>query len=155
MAVGCWEVCLGFVERLGMKRVAFLAGGGAAALAGCGHAGQILPGGIGAPMAATANVRERSFGRALPLPRNPILGEVRRFDGARAPREWALCDGAVLAIAGHRQLFSILGKTFGGDGKRTFALPKMHGAGFVISTGGKFMTSPKQLAAAFAARRSG
>jgi Phage Tail Collar Domain len=137
-----------------MRRVTFL--GGAAALAGCGRAAQMLPSGgsnIGLNSSETS-AHLRSYGPARPLPKNPILGEVRRFDGKKAPREWSFCDGSILAIAGHRQLFSILGKTFGGDGKKTFALPKTRGATFVISTGGKFITSPKQLAAAFAIRKS-
>jgi hypothetical protein len=143
-----------------MRRVTFLAAGGAAALAGCGHAGQMLPsGGLEAGpnadlSASHAGGHVRYYEPARPLPKNPILGEVRRFDGRKPPREWSFCDGSMLAIAAHKQLFSILGKTFGGDGKKTFALPNPRGPKFVISTGGRFMTNPKQLAAAFAIRKS-
>jgi Phage Tail Collar Domain len=139
-----------------MRRVTFLAAGGAAALAGCGRAAQMLPSGASnvEPSSSQTSAHLRSYFPARPLPKNPILGEVRRFDGKKPPREWSFCDGSILAIAGHRQLFSILGKTFGGDGKKTFALPNSHGPAFVISTGGKFITSPKQLAAAFALRKS-
>ena len=55
----------------------------------------------------------------------PILGEVRWFAGDFAPRGWALCDGNLLPIAQNTALFSLLGTTYGGDGRSTFALPNM------------------------------
>ncbi|MEM9919158.1 MAG: tail fiber protein [Bacteroidota bacterium] len=55
------------------------------------------------------------------------LGEVRMFGGNFAPRGWALCDGQLLSIAQNQALFSILGTTYGGDGRTTFALPDMRG----------------------------
>ena len=56
-----------------------------------------------------------------------FLGEVRMFAGNFAPRGWAFCDGQLLAISQHTALFSILGTTYGGDGRTTFALPDLRG----------------------------
>lgn len=49
------------------------------------------------------------------------------FAGPYAPRDWAFCDGSPLAIAGNEALYSLLGTTFGGDGRQTFALPDLRG----------------------------
>ena len=49
------------------------------------------------------------------------------FAGNFAPRGWALCDGQLLAISQFNALFSILGTTYGGDGRTTFALPGLRG----------------------------
>ena len=53
------------------------------------------------------------------------IGEVKYFAGNFAPRCWAFCNGAMLSIASNTALFSILGTTYGGDGRTTFALPKI------------------------------
>lgn len=55
------------------------------------------------------------------------IGEVRMFAGNFAPRGWALCQGQLLAIAQNTTLFSILGTTYGGDGRTTFGLPDLRG----------------------------
>ncbi len=57
----------------------------------------------------------------------PTLGEVRYFAGNFAPRSWAFCEGQLLAISQNQALFSILGTTYGGDGRTTFALPDLRG----------------------------
>ena len=57
----------------------------------------------------------------------PYLAEIRMFGGNFAPRSWALCDGQILAIAQNQALFSLLGTTYGGDGRTTFALPDLRG----------------------------
>lgn len=49
------------------------------------------------------------------------------FAGNFAPRGWALCDGQILPISQNTALFSILGTTYGGDGRTTFALPDLRG----------------------------
>jgi microcystin-dependent protein len=54
-------------------------------------------------------------------------GEVKLFAGNFAPRGWAFCDGQILPIDGNQALFSILGTTYGGDARTTFALPDMRG----------------------------
>ena len=55
------------------------------------------------------------------------IGEIRMFGGNFAPRNWALCEGQLLSISNYQALFSILGTTFGGDGRTTFALPDLRG----------------------------
>jgi microcystin-dependent protein len=57
----------------------------------------------------------------------PTLGEIRMFGGNFAPRSWALCEGQLLPINSNPALFSILGTTYGGDGRTTFGLPDMRG----------------------------
>lgn len=58
---------------------------------------------------------------------DPLLGTIILFAGNFAPRGWALCDGQLLPISQNQALFSILGTTYGGDGKTTFALPDLRG----------------------------
>ena len=55
----------------------------------------------------------------------PYLGEIDEFGFNFAPRGWNLCDGQILAISQYTALFSLLGTTFGGDGRTTFALPDL------------------------------
>ena len=57
----------------------------------------------------------------------PFIGFIGMFGGNFAPRNWALCDGNLLSISQHQALYSILGTTYGGDGRTTFALPDMRG----------------------------
>jgi microcystin-dependent protein len=57
----------------------------------------------------------------------PFLGEVRLLGFGFAPRGWALCAGQLLPIAQNQALFSLLGTTYGGDGRTTFALPDLRG----------------------------
>ena len=56
---------------------------------------------------------------------DPFIGQVLMFGGNFAPRSWAFCEGQLLAISSHSALFSILGTTYGGDGRTTFALPDL------------------------------
>lgn len=58
---------------------------------------------------------------------DPFLGEILGFAGNFAPRGWALCNGQLLAISQNSALFSILGTTYGGDGRTTFGLPDLRG----------------------------
>jgi len=58
---------------------------------------------------------------------NPYLGQVSIFAGNFAPRGWALCEGQLLPINSYSALFSILGTTYGGDGRSTFGLPDLRG----------------------------
>lgn len=55
------------------------------------------------------------------------IGTIMMFAGNFAPRGWALCDGQLLAISSNQALFSILGTTYGGDGRTTFGLPELRG----------------------------
>ncbi|MGP0049208.1 MAG: phage tail protein [Solirubrobacteraceae bacterium] len=56
-----------------------------------------------------------------------FLGEIRIFGTNFAPIGWAQCNGQLLSIAQNTALFSILGTTYGGDGRSTFALPNLQG----------------------------
>ncbi len=56
-----------------------------------------------------------------------FIGEIRMFAGNFAPRNWAFCDGQLLAVSGNDALFSLLGTIYGGDGRTTFGLPEMRG----------------------------
>src|SRR4051812_21466020 len=57
----------------------------------------------------------------------PFLGEVRIMSFGFPPRGWALCDGQLLPINQNQALFSLLGTTYGGDGRVNFALPDLRG----------------------------
>ena len=57
----------------------------------------------------------------------PFIGFIGMFGGNFAPRNWALCDGTLLSVSQYQALFSILGTTYGGDGRTTFGLPDMRG----------------------------
>ena len=56
---------------------------------------------------------------------DPFVAEIRMFAGNFAPTGWALCNGQLLPISQNTALFSLLGTTYGGDGKSTFALPNL------------------------------
>jgi microcystin-dependent protein len=56
---------------------------------------------------------------------NPFVGEIRIFAFTFAPTGWAFCNGQLLPISQNTALFSLLGTTYGGDGKSTFALPNL------------------------------
>ncbi len=57
----------------------------------------------------------------------PFLAEIRIFAGNFAPRGWAFCNGQLLPIAQNTALFSLIGTTYGGDGRTTTALPDLKG----------------------------
>ncbi|MBD8890937.1 phage tail protein [Roseibium litorale] len=57
----------------------------------------------------------------------PFIAEIRIFAGNFAPRGWAFCDGQLLPISNNTALFSLIGTTYGGDGRSTTALPNMEG----------------------------
>jgi len=59
---------------------------------------------------------------------DPFVAEIRIFPFNFAPKGWAFCDGQILPISQNTALFSLLGTTYGGDGKSTFALPNLQGA---------------------------
>jgi len=75
---------------------------------------------------------------------DPFIGEVQWFAGNFAPRGWAKCDGQVLQISQHSALFSILGTTYGGDGRVTFALPDVQGRVLIHQGSGPGLT-PRSL----------
>ncbi len=58
---------------------------------------------------------------------NPFVAEIRLFACNFPPKGWALCAGQLMPISQNTALFSLLGTTYGGDGKSTFALPNLQG----------------------------
>ncbi len=58
---------------------------------------------------------------------NPYYAQVTIFAGNFAPRNWASCNGQLLAISQNTALFSLLGTTYGGNGQTTFGLPDLRG----------------------------
>jgi microcystin-dependent protein len=58
---------------------------------------------------------------------DPFVAEIRIFPFNFAPKGWAWCDGQLLPISQNTALFSLLGTTYGGDGKSNFALPDLQG----------------------------
>jgi len=53
----------------------------------------------------------------------PFIAQIMMFGGNFAPRGWAFCEGQLLPINSNQALFSLLGTTYGGDGRTTFGLP--------------------------------
>jgi microcystin-dependent protein len=73
----------------------------------------------------------------------PFLSEIRMMSFVFAPKGWALCNGQLLPINQNQALFSLLGTTFGGDGRVNFALPDLRartpihvGSGFTLGERG-------------------
>ena len=58
---------------------------------------------------------------------DPFVAEIRIFPFNFAPRGWAFCNGQLLPISQNTALFSLLGTTYGGDGRSNFALPNLQG----------------------------
>jgi microcystin-dependent protein len=58
---------------------------------------------------------------------DPFVAEIRIFPFNFAPKGWAFCDGQILPLSQNTALFSLLGTTYGGDGKSNFALPNVQG----------------------------
>ncbi len=57
----------------------------------------------------------------------PFIAEIRIFAGNFAPRGWAFCNGQLLPVSQNTALFSLIGTTYGGDGRSTTALPNLEG----------------------------
>ena len=64
---------------------------------------------------------------------DPFLAEIRMFGGNFAPRGWALCNGQLMSISQNTALFSLLGTTYGGDGRVTFGLPNLMGTAPIVA----------------------
>jgi microcystin-dependent protein len=58
---------------------------------------------------------------------DPFVAEIRIFPFNFAPKGWAFCNGQIMPLSQNTALFSLLGTTYGGDGKSNFALPNMQG----------------------------
>ena len=73
----------------------------------------------------------------------PFIGQIQTFGFNFAPRGWAKCDGQLLAISSNTALFSLLGTTYGGDGRTTFGLPDLRGRAALHQGGGPGLTNRK------------
>jgi microcystin-dependent protein len=71
-----------------------------------------------------------------------MLGFIMLFAGNFAPLKWALCDGSLLPISLNANLFSLIGTTYGGDGKKTFALPDLRGRAILGAGQGMSLYKP-------------
>ena len=58
---------------------------------------------------------------------DPFIGEIKMVGFGFAPRGYATCDGQLLSISSNSALFSLLGTSFGGDGRTSFGLPDLRG----------------------------
>lgn len=61
----------------------------------------------------------------------PFIGQIQPFGFSFAPVGWALCNGVKLQISQYTELFSLIGATFGGDGRNNFAVPNLMGRSIV------------------------
>lgn len=84
---------------------------------------------------------------------NPIIGETLPWGGGAVPPLWMACKGQILKVADNRQLFRLLNKSCGGDGKTTFALPNAKHIPQIIAVAGTFPGSKEALATAYALRK--
>ncbi len=57
----------------------------------------------------------------------PFIGEIQMWGCNYAPKNWAFCNGTIISINDQQTLFALLGDTYGGDGRSTFALPDLRG----------------------------
>lgn len=65
---------------------------------------------------------------------SPFVAEIRIFPFNFAPKGWAFCNGQLLPLSQNTALFSLLGTTYGGDGRSTFGLPNLQGSSAMHTT---------------------
>jgi microcystin-dependent protein len=73
----------------------------------------------------------------------PFVAEIRIFAGNFAPRSWAFCNGQLLPVSQNTALFSLIGTTYGGDGRTTTALPNLKGRAAMHPGRGPGLTSKR------------
>lgn len=78
----------------------------------------------------------------------PFVGQIQIFGFNYAPRDWAVCNGATMAIRQNTALYSLLGTTYGGDGVTTFMLPNFAGR-TACNQGGSGPVTPRVIGEAF------
>jgi microcystin-dependent protein len=74
----------------------------------------------------------------------PFIAEIRIFAGNFAPRGWSFCNGQLLPIAQNTALFSLVGTTYGGDGRTTLGLPNLQGRAAMHTGNGPGLTSRRE-----------
>ncbi len=123
-----------------MNRRFFVLACSSAVFAGCaGHHASLLP----STKIGGQNVSSDPTQYPMrPLPTNPIIGEVRRFDGTAPPQAWAFCDGRALAVEQYPVLAQMLRGPIKPGQSATFALPKSSSYTFVIAISGIVPSSP-------------
>lgn len=80
---------------------------------------------------------------------NPFVGQIQAFAFSFAPQGWLPCNGQLIPIPQNTALFALIGNFYGGDGKTTFALPKLapiapQGPSYFIAIQGIFPEQPSQ-----------
>lgn len=80
------------------------------------------------------DAKGRPLAHEAGMPAEPLLGEIMLVPFNFAPRGWAFCEGQLLSISSNTALFSLLGTTYGGDGRSTFGLPDLRGR-YAMSSG--------------------
>ncbi len=73
----------------------------------------------------------------------PFIAEIRIFAGNFAPRSWAFCNGQLLPVSQNTALFSLIGTTYGGDGRTTMALPNLEGRAAMHPGNGPGLTTKR------------
>src|SRR3954469_9409871 len=97
-----------------------------------------------------------------PAPGTPVIGQVALFAFTFTPAGWLPCDGRRMSIAQNQAVFSLLGTTYGGDARVSFALPRLRpvgsqGPGYFIAVNGAFPAvsmGPGHAASRFRTRRA-
>ena len=84
---------------------------------------------------------EPSIARVSLISMESFIGEIAWVAFDFAPRGWAFCDGQLLSIAQYQALFSLIGTTYGGDGRTTFALPDLRGRSSLHAGEGSGLTN--------------
>ena len=74
---------------------------------------------------------------------NPFIGQITVFASNFVPRGWATCEGQLLSISSNTALFSLLGTTYGGDGRSSFGLPDARGRSFINPGQGAGLTNQR------------
>ena len=134
-----------------MNRRFFVLGCSSAVLAGCAghHANSLLP---STKIAGSKVSIDPTQYPAPPLPTNPIIGEVRRFDGTSLPSGWLLCDGRSLSVGQYPALAQMLHGPRKPGQATTFTLPTSSSYTFVIATSGIVPSSPSVVQTAMNSR---
>ena len=79
---------------------------------------------------------------------DPFMGEIQLYAFQFAPKDWAFCAGQIMSIQQNSALFSLLGTTYGGDGKVTFGLPNFQSSAACAQGSGPNLT-PRELGETF------
>ncbi len=129
-----------------------MAAGGAVVLSGCSarHTAGAVP--HVATETLSAQDRAAEGRRIQKTLENPIIGETLVWPAGTVPAGWMPCRGQVLKISDYTFLFRVVGRSGGGDGKKTFMLPRANAMAKIIAVAGTYPGSRGPLQAALKAR---